>query len=162
MKPRTPALRWMLFCLALMANAHPELAHGSLGASADSIESDRLALQAERGVEQDHGSFKTTEMKAGEVSVRQFVDSGSQVFAVVWNGEKDDSQSPTIDVLLGKYAAMFRSYQADHPRKNPRAAYRKVTVGPVVMEFWNTVKVRKARAYLAGRIPDGLDIDQIN
>ena len=128
-----------------------------LGGSADSVESDRIALSAVRGGTTMQNGYTVQEIDYGGTAVREYVSSSGVVFAVAWNGIRH----PDLTALLGSYTGEYRQALSNTPRQ-PGARNRSVvSAAGVVVERWGHMRNMQGRAYAPDLIPPGVGLDEI-
>ncbi len=143
--------------LLLAVIATPRPAGAVLGESADSVESDRMALSAGQGSTTAHTGYSVHQFDSGATTVREYVSSSSGiVFGIAWNG----LVHPDLDGLLGSYADAYHKALQQTPRKPGRRSIRLKT-DSVVVEKWGHMRNLQGRAYVPALIPEGVGIDDI-
>ena len=151
--------RRLLLCLAFSIASLCMVRQGfaTLGGSADSVESDRIALSAVRGTTTMQNGYTVQEIDYGGTAVREYVSSSGVVFAVAWNGIRH----PDLTTLLGSYTNQYQRALQQTPR-HPGVRHLSVQTGGVVVEKWGHVRDLRGRAYALDLIPPGVTIDEIN
>lgn len=148
----------LLLCLAFFIVFFFMIKQGfaTLGQSADSVESDRIALSAGRGGITAQNGYTVQEIDQDGTTVREYVSLSGIVFAVAWNGMRH----PDLTALLGTYTDQYRKALQTTPRQ-PGARHLSVRADGVVVEKWGHVRDLRGRAYVPDLIPTGVDIDEI-
>ena len=155
MKRRTDVLFVALvFLVAMVATAHQVQA--ALGESVDSVESDRKALSAERGVITAHHEYTVHQVGSDSTIVREYVSTSGIVFAVAWNG----LVHPDLAQLLGSYAGEYERGLEQSPRE-PGSRRLRVKTNQIVVEKWGHMRNLQGRAYVPALIPSGVSVDEI-
>jgi hypothetical protein len=142
--------------LALLYLAVATTASASLGGTADSVETDRRALSAERLPTVARTGYQVHEVQAGGTRVRQYVSPAGVVFGVAWEG----LAHPDLDTLLGSYAAAWREADRQAPR-SPGRRSRSVVAPNLVVERWGHMRHLQGRAYDPALLPPGVKADEI-
>ena len=127
-----------------------------LGGSADTVDSDSVALSAVRASAATRNNYTVHEFESGGTMVREYVSPSGVVFGIAWNG----LTHPDLDVLLGSYAGAYRSALQQTPRKPGRRRIQ-VKTGSVVVQKWGHMRNLQGRAYDPALIPEGVNIDEI-
>ncbi len=150
--------RRLLLCLAFSLASLSMVRPGdaTLGGSADSVESDRRALAADRGGTTAQNGYTVQEINYGGTTVREYISSSGIVFAVAWNGLRH----PDLTALLGSYADEYRRTLQNTPRQ-PGVRHLSVKTDGVVVEKWGHVRDLRGRAYAPDLVPPGVTIDEI-
>ena len=148
----------LLLCLCLVAatSTTDRWAHGALGESSDSVETDRKALSAERHAATVHTAYTIHEIKSDGATIREYVSSSGIVFAIAWNG----LSHPDLTPLLGVYADEFKQAQRRMPRADGRK-HLEIKAERVVVERWGHMRNQQGRAYLPALVPNGVTINEI-
>jgi len=128
----------------------------ALGGSADTVESDRMALSAVRDATATHNGYSVHEFESGATVVREYVSSSGVVFGIAWNG----LVHPDLDQLLGSYAGAYHRALQQTPRKPGRRSIQLKT-DSVVVEKWGHMRNLQGRAYDPALIPAGVGVDEI-
>lgn len=146
-----------MLCFALAAVlAPPSLARAALGGSADSVESDRKALSAERRATTAVDGYTVQEVASGANTVREYVSSSGVVFAIAWSG----LSHPDLTPLLGSYAGEYKQ-ALQQTRHVPGRRSLRVKGNRVVVEKWGHMRNLQGRAYVPALIPSGVSLDEI-
>jgi hypothetical protein len=130
--------------------------NATLGQTADSIESDRIALSAVRGGTTAQNGYTVQEIDYGAAAVREYISASGIVFAVAWNGIRH----PDLTALLGSYTGRYQQTLDNTPRR-PGVRHLAVKADGVVVEKWGHVRDLRGRAYAPDLIPPGVTIDEI-
>lgn len=148
----------MFVCLCLSGGmfAPAEYVYATLGDSADSIESDRNVLSADRHAAAVRNGYTVQEVDAGSTFVREYVSPSGVVFAIAWNG----LIHPDLDQLLGSYIDDYRKAQQETPR-TPGQRRLQLKTDRIVVEKWGHMRNLQGRAYDPALIPSGVSIDEI-
>lgn len=143
-------------CLLGIFFALAQQAHGTLGESADSIESDRNALSAVRHAASVRKGYTVQEVGSGSSVVREYVSQSGIVFGIAWNG----LVHPDLMQLLGSYSGEYYEALKQTPRK-PGRRRLEVKTDQVVVEKWGHMRNLQGRAYAPALIPAGVRVDEI-
>lgn len=128
----------------------------TLGASVDSVESDRKALSANRRAMTVRDGYTVYEIDSDSTVVREYVSSSGVVFGIAWNG----LIHPDLDQLLGSYAGEYEKALQQTPRKQGQRNIRLKT-DRIVVEKWGHMRNLQGRAYDPALIPSGVNVDEI-
>ena len=124
-------------------------AWAALGQPAESVESDRRALQGQirSSVLQGYTLHEIT--RADGTVVREFVSPAGIVFGVSWDGPA----LPNLSQLLGAYFAQFQqAARAGVRRRGPVSVHTKT----LVIESGGHMRSFHGRAYLSSHLPDNM------
>ena len=144
-------------CLLLAAVlACAAAAHAALGGGADSVVSDRKALQAVSRATASYAGYTVHEVAADATTVREYLSASGVVFGVAWNG----NAYPDLSELLGSYGDEYAAARQKAVRKPGHRRQRLVTDNMVV-ETWGHMRNLRGRAYLPGLLPTGVTVDAI-
>lgn len=133
------------------------LALGSLGDNADSIEIDKKAISAFSDKSTNQDLYTIREIKSEGVLVREYISKAGNIFGVTWKG----NFQPDLQPLLGRY---FKDYSASikKPTKRRLRGSRVVTKGTsVVVEKYGHMRSLSGRAYVPALLPLGVDPNEI-
>ncbi len=130
--------------------------NATLGQSADSVESDRIALSAVRGGTTAQNGYTVQEIDYDGAAVREYVSASGIVFAVAWNGIRH----PDLTALLGSHMGEYRQALSNTPSQ-PGVRRLSVKANGVVVEKWGHVRDLRGRAYAPDLMPPGVTIDEI-
>ena len=147
---------FVVLVLSAVFFATPQRVQAMLGASVDSVESDRKALSASRSAMAVHNGYTVHEIDSGSTVVREYVSSSGIVFGIAWNG----LTHPDLDQLLGSYAGEYREASRQTPRIKGRRSLQ-VEASGVVVEKWGHMRNLQGRAYAPTLIPSGVNVDEI-
>jgi hypothetical protein len=136
--------------------ATTERVQATVGESADSVESDRIALSAVRRPVTVRKAYTVQEIVSDSVAVRQYVSPSGIVFGIAWNG----LAHPDLAPLLGSYAAEYREALRQTPRK-PGQRRLQVKANRIVVEKWGRMRNLQGRAYDPALIPPEVSLDEI-
>jgi Protein of unknown function (DUF2844) len=142
--------------LALLCLMVATSARASLGGTADSVETDRRALSANRLPTAARTGYLVHEVEVGGTRVREYLSPAGVVFGVAWDG----LAQPDLDTLLGPYAATWREADRLAPR-SPGRRSRTVSAPHLVVEKWGHMRHLQGRAYDPDLLPPGLKADEI-
>ena len=157
---KTPHLRWIhLRVLAAIAGfvalSLPALA--SLGGNLDSVEADRVHMNARITVtSNDHYNVQRIQAPEGTV-VDEFVSPAGTVFAVAWHGHFVPDMRQILGVYFGQYSAALRS-QEKHYGHRPL----NIEQSGFVVQTGGHMGDYSGRAYIPSLVPEGLSPDQID
>jgi hypothetical protein len=148
----------LMLCLAFFTGVLCMVRPGNatLGQSADSVESDRIALSAGRGGTTAQNGYTVQEINSDGAAVREYVSASGIVFAVAWNGIRH----PDLTALLGSYTGQYQQALSNTPRQ-PGVRHLSVRTDGVVVEKWGHVRDLRGRAYAPDLMPPGVTIDEI-
>lgn len=142
------------FSVSFFMTAQQALA--TLGASVDSVESDRKALSASRRAMAVRDGYTVYEIDSDSTVVREYVSSSGVVFGIAWNG----LIHPDLDQLLGSYVGEYQKALQQTPRNQGRRNIRLKT-DRIVVEKWGHMRNLQGRAYDPALIPSGVNVDEI-
>ncbi len=137
--------------------AAPQQGRATLGESADSVSSDRIALSAENRTATTRKSFTVQEFESNGTFVREYISPSGIVFAVAWNG----LTYPDLTPLLGSYAGEYKAALRQTPRRPGIIRRHAVRTEGVVVEKWGHMRNLQGRAYAPSLIPPGVSIEEI-
>jgi len=154
--------RILITCIsALLVNmciyTHVTLA--ALGELTNSIEKDRRALSAEKGVVKTVNEYTIYEIASASTTVREYVSPSGVIFGIAWNG----LTHPDLTKLLGSYTAEYeRALQQRHqlPGSSSRRHFQ-ISTESIVVEKWGHMRNLQGRAYVPSLIPAGVSADDI-
>jgi hypothetical protein len=148
----------LLVCLGFSASffTTAQQVQATLGASADSVESDRKALSASRRDTADRNGYTVYEVNSISTVVREYVSPSGVVFGIAWNG----LIHPDLDQLLGSYVGEYQKALQQTPRK-PGQRLIQLKTDRIVVEKWGHMRNLRGRAYDPALIPSGVNIDEI-
>jgi hypothetical protein len=147
-------LLFLAFSAAVLVIERPALA--VLGGTADSVESDRRALSAARGVTTLRNSYSVQEIDYRGTALREYVSPDGIVFAIAWNG----IHHPDLTALLGSYAGPYNKALQKMPCQ-PGARHLSLKADGVVVQKWGHVRNLQGRAFVPDLIPPGVTLDEI-
>ena len=146
-------LVFLAFLITALASG---TAFATLGGTADSVESDRVALAAvKRNVTSSDG-YIVHEIAYNGTTVREYVSANGIVFAISWNGNR----SPDLATLLGSYAYEYQNALQNMPHQ-PGVRHSSIKSDNVVVERWGQLHSLQGRAYAPALIPAGVNTDEI-
>lgn len=146
-------IRLGLGLFALIATSSV-FAFGALGADVSSIQSDQAHLAASARIV-PNGSYSVYVMKtASGTAIRQFVSPDGKVFAVSWQGA-----APNLEQLMGDYFESFVASAKARTARRGRGIH--VETGDLVVESGGHMRFVVGRAYLRGKLPQGVTADEI-
>ena len=148
----------LLICLGVSTSFFmaAQQVHATLGASVESVESDRKALSASRRATVDHGGYTVYEVNSDSTVLREYVSSSGVVFGIAWNG----LIHPDLDQLLGSYVGEYQKALQQTPRKRGQRSIQLKT-GRIVVEKWGHMRNLQGRAYDPSLIPSMVNVDEI-
>lgn len=118
-----------------------------------------LSLRAVRKGTASVESYTVVERDTGGTKIREYVaQSGPQagkVFGLAWQG----LTNPDLSALLGEYASEHRLTRQRMARTHGRRMLARSA--RVVVEQWGQMRNLQGRAYLPGRLPSGVTVDEI-
>jgi hypothetical protein len=133
-------------------------AHAALGGDVSSVETDRVHMNAEVNVTQNHG-YDVHEIKApGGTIVDEYVSpSNGKVFAVAWHGQF----KPEMQQILGAYFQQFST--AVDAQKRQYGGHRVLNMHEpgLVVESTGHMRAYWGRAYVPEMLPQGITADEI-
>jgi len=144
----------MLFVVGIIATAHE--AGATLGESATSVESDRMALSAVRRATTAREAYTVHEVKSDASAVREYVSSAGVIFAVAWNGLTHPDLKPLLGSFDGEYRQALRQTHRILGRRHLTVRSERL-----VVEKWGHMRNQQGRAYVPTLIPSGVSIDEI-
>jgi hypothetical protein len=142
---------WTALCLPAPASAH-------LGGDADSISTDRAAL---------NGRVSTTStplydqndltLPSGTV-VHEYASRAGLIFAISWQGPRP----PDLSQLLGNYFARFTNAASAAAQRQPGLQRQLSSVQPdFVVQSVAHLRSFRGKAYLPGLVPEGVAVEQL-
>jgi hypothetical protein len=155
MKRRLIALFLSLVILAAAFATVPGV-QAALGESADSVDLDRKALSAVRGVTTVRNGYTVHAIESASAVIREYISSSGVVFGIAWNG----MLHPDLTQLLGSYTSEYREALQQTPR-NPGQRRLQVKTDRLVVQKWGHMRNLQGRAYAPALIPPGVSIDEI-
>jgi len=153
MHANNPFVLTIVVCAAISV---AERAEAAIGQSAESITADRQALSAAQSTKVTGNGFEVHEYQSHHTSVREYLSSSGEVFAVAWNGYVH----PDLRVLLGAYAGEYQAALAGRPRVRGQRQ-RHLESQHLVVETWGHMRNLQGRAYAPGLLPPGVNVDAI-
>ena len=151
---RTRIISGYLLLAVVLACA--QSAQAALGGSADTITSDRKALQAVSRATASYPGYTVQEVVSAATTVREYVSPSDIVFGVAWNG----NTYPDLTQLLGSYGDEYSAAQQKAERRRGHRRQRLVTDN-IVVETWGHMRNLRGRAYVPGLVPTGVNLDAI-
>lgn len=142
------------FSVSFFMTAQQALA--SLGASVDSVESDRKALSTSRRAMTVRDGYTVYEIDSDSTVVREYVSSSGVVFGIAWNG----LTHPDLDQLLGSYVGEYQK-ALQQTRRSPGHRSIQLKTDRLVVEKWGHMRNLQGRAYDPALIPSGVNVDEI-
>jgi len=136
--------------------ASGQSAKAALGGSADTITSDRKALQSVSRPSASYSGYTVQEVVADATTVREYLSPSGIVFGIAWNG----NAYPDLSQLLGSYGAEYAAAQQKAARKPGHRRQRLVTDN-IIVETWGHMRNLRGRAYVPGLLPTGVTADAI-
>lgn len=148
----------LLICLWFSASFFTTVqrVQATLGASVDSVESDRKAFSASRRASVDHDGYTVHEVDSDSTVVREYVSSSGVVFGIAWNG----LIHPDLNQLLGSYVGEYQKALLQTPRKQGHRSIQLKT-DRLVVEKWGHMRNLQGRAFDPALIPSGVNVDEI-
>jgi hypothetical protein len=155
MKMTTALMRFSLSKLAaLVALVVPLAAHATLGEGLESVESDRLAIQAtERILPSTHYTVHEFLTPAG-ATIKEFVSGQGIVFAIAWRGPV----MPDLRLLMGTYFEHYLQAATAKPINR-----RSLTVADANLVVTSTGQMRafSGQAYIPMQLPAGVTPEEL-
>jgi len=142
--------------IALLALGLGGPARAALGEPASSLDADRKALSAARGVTTPGDAYSVEELVSHGNVVREYVSKAGVVFALAWRGQSP----PDLGPLLGGYASEYRQAAA-RARGRPGHRYRKLETPRLVVESFGHMRDLGGRVYAPSLLPPGVTPDEI-
>jgi len=130
----------------------------ALGGKAPSIEADRVKMQAALLRIQTRGAYTLHEIQsASGTTIREYVSSSGDVFAVAWNGPFQ----PDLQQVLGGYFGRYQ--QSGEKARRARRGRGPLTIddGDLVVQMGGHQRSFSGRAYVTGLMPAGVDASAI-
>lgn len=148
--------RRVVFALAVsIAAMFPARARAELGGDLNSVERDRVRMNASATVT-PMGRYTVHEMRSDSGStVREFATPEGKVFAVAWQGPFP----PDYQHLLGPYFAQLQ--QATAQQRRPRRAPLTVEAPGLVFQSFGHFRDLSGRAYVPQMLPAGVGVEEI-
>ena len=152
---------WMKKLAVTMAVVcHAAVAHATLGGNIDSVEANRVHMNAANPAhltQSSTGSYMVheTTLPTGTI-VRQYVSAAGVVFAVTWNGPF----KPDLHQLLGQYFDTMIARQAGQPMVGHRLILQHGS--DLVVESGGHQRSFVGRAYLPNQLPAGVSENDIH
>ena len=133
---------------------HLLLLIAALGASASSIEADRVKMKGALMRIQSTGAYTLHEIRsAAGTTIREYVSSSGDVFAVAWNGPA----MPDLQQVLGDYFSVYqrdlRQFRETRRVRGPVA----IDDGNLVVQAGGHMRSFSGRAYVRRIMPANLD-----
>ncbi|MGC1458481.1 MAG: DUF2844 domain-containing protein [Steroidobacteraceae bacterium] len=143
------AALYSLTLTCLLAQGLPHTARAALGASSDSVESDRVVMKGlTRPIPAGALHKQVLQLPSGTV-VTEYLNSQGTVYAVTWRGPS----LPNLHQILGNY---FVNYQT--AAKQPVVRHRLVRVNSadIVIESSGRMRAFVGRAWVPALLPSGV------
>jgi hypothetical protein len=150
------ALALSLGISAAILTAVHNVALAALGESAESINSDRKALSAQRGATTTREGYSIQTIKSDATTVREYLSPSGIVFGIAWNG----LVHPDLTRILGSYTGEYQDALRQTPRKQGRRQLQ-VKTNKIVVEKWGHMRNLQGRAFAPALIPPGVSVDEI-
>jgi hypothetical protein len=130
----------------------------SLGDGADSIESDRKALDgvAKATAAASDGSYTVQEMESNGNTIREYLTPDGKVFAVTWRGIK----RPDLSVLLGSYFVEYTSADAKRTKSFGRQPVN-IKTSHIVVRNGGHMRDLRGRAFVPNLVPAGVKVETL-
>jgi hypothetical protein len=128
----------------------------TLGESEDSVDSDKIAIEATGLSTEFHDGYTVRELRSDAVILREYVTPSGIIFAIAWNGQIH----PDLVPLLGSYAGEYRTALQQTPREPGRRRLQ-VQTNQITVEKWGHMRNLQGRAYIPALIPSGVNINEI-
>ena len=149
-------LLWLTLALGSIGLGLAQTAQATLGEPASSVETVRVALQAQSAVSrQPLYSVYTLTTSTGD-TVREYVSLQGSVFAVSWSG----SGHPDMQLLLGSYFASFRQGLQTPAGAHSRASLS-VNLPNLVVKVNGHMGALDGLAYLPQQLPTLVQIGDL-
>lgn len=132
-------------------------AWATLGQSLRSVEQDRTMLKGQRQSRSATG-YSIETIVTGAMTIREYVSSDGQVFAVAWKG----TGTPDLPLLFGEYFEEYRDGVIEARNQTPRA--RKpflLKTARLVVERGGHSRFSWGRAFLPSALPSGVTAQDI-
>jgi hypothetical protein len=143
--------------LGAIALAPAQESCATLGESADSVSSDRIALSAEKRAVTARQGYTIHEFESNGTFVREYISPSGVVFAIAWNG----IIYPDLTTLLGSFAGEYKAALRQTQKKPGLQRHGVVETDRVVVEKWGHMRNLQGRAYVPSLIPPGVNINEI-
>ena len=144
-------LRGIVFASTLLICSS---AFAVLGQDVSSVQSDGVRIKAAVSILPGR-SYSVHQMRAPSgTAVKEFVSPAGQVFGVSWQGPS----TPDLRQLLGEYFDQYMQ-AAQTPRISRGVVH--IETGDLVVESGGHMRFKMGRAYLRGKLPDGVNIDEV-
>ena len=153
MKPALIITGCLLLAVVLTSR---QSALAALGGGADTLTSDRKALQAVSRAPASYAGYTVQEVVSDATTVREYLAPSGIVFGIAWNG----NAYPDLAQLLGSYGNEYAAAQQKAERKFGHRRQRLVTAN-IVVETWGHMRNLRGRAYVPGLVPTGVTVDAI-
>jgi hypothetical protein len=128
-------------------------AWAGLGGRVDAVAGEASAMGA-TVQRQDHSGFSVHELSLPAGTVREYADGAGEVFAVAWT----TAQMPDLRTLLAGHYTVFS--QAAHQSTHRRGPVM-VRTDEVVIESGGHPRAFRGRAYLPGRLPAAVRVEDV-
>ena len=144
-------------CLVIVAAfASSNWVHAALGGSADTITSDRKALNAVHRATTPLTGYTVVEVVSDATTVREYISPSGVVFGIAWNGYV----RPDLMQLLGSYWGEYSAARQKAARGVGHTRQQLATDN-IVVENWGHMRNLQGRAYVPRLVPAGVCIDEI-
>ena len=148
------AALYTLTLACLVAQGFPHSARAALGASSDSVESDRVVMKGlTRPVAAGALQKQQLQLPSGTV-VNEYLNAQGTVYAVTWNGPS----LPNLRQILGNY---FVNYQAAAKQPVVRHRLVRVSSADIVIESSGRMRAFVGRAWVPALLPSGVTAAEI-
>ncbi|MGA8109987.1 MAG: DUF2844 domain-containing protein [Acidobacteriaceae bacterium] len=131
-------------------------AFGSLGSDANSVEADRVHMNAAITVSQAR-DYALHEIQSPEGTVvDEYVSPAGKVFAVTWHGQFPPQMAQILGAYFPQYAAALQAqpHRYGHPPLN-------IQLPGLVVQTAGHMRAHFGRAYVPDLLPEGITADQI-
>ncbi|HEX4037539.1 MAG TPA: DUF2844 domain-containing protein [Acidobacteriaceae bacterium] len=131
-------------------------AFASLGSDVNSVEADRVHMNASVSVSQASGyALHEIQSPAGNV-VDEYVSPAGKVFAVAWHGQFPPQMQQILGTYFSQYSAALEAqpHRYGHPPLN-------IQLPGLVVQTAGRLRAHFGRAYIPDQLPEGVTADQI-
>lgn len=144
----------LLLALILLFGMTPSSMAG-LGGDSASIERDRQAFHGKKTIT-IHDLYQTHEITTDAQTVREYISSDGNVFAVTWKG----GVPPNLSQLFGAYFQEFTQAESSSAKTKGRSP-KTIKSTNMVVEKFGHMRDLHGKAYITKLLPQGLDPKEI-
>lgn len=138
----------------LVAGLSPHAARAALGEHESSVTADAQLLKGSiKSTQRTNYRMHEIQLPSGTL-LREFADSGGNVFAVAWSGPA----IPNLQQTLGRYFANYTTAAKTNPTRRRQVQIRQ---SDLVVESEGHMRAFSGRAYLPQSLPAGIAVDDI-